>query len=340
MDFCISVADSDMAFPCAAGEAVLDAAERAGCAVPYSCRKGVCASCEGRLVAGEARSPVQGQVAGPAERALLCCLRRDTDLTIAPRRIEKRDPVARKTLDASVYRITQPAADVSILQLRLPAGVRAKFGAGQYLQVELPDGTRRNYSMANAPHESDSVQLHVRHVPGGRFSEGVLGRIAKGDRLRIELPFGEFTLREGSEKPAVLLATGTGFAPVKSIIEDAIKRRLERPLHLYWGARRAEDLYLAALVQKWHETGRVKFVPVLSEADQAWPGRRGFVHEAVLEDFGSLAGYDVYACGKPSMTSAARDTFVKTGLAEDDFFSDAFVQTCDAPAFVPVPASS
>jgi CDP-4-dehydro-6-deoxyglucose reductase len=124
-----------------------------------------------------------------------------------------------------------------------------------------------------------------------------------------------------------LLATGTGFAPVKSIVEDTHKRRLERPLHLYWGARRAEDLYLAALARKWHDSGRVKFVPVLSEADEAWAGRRGFVHEAVLEDFGSLAGYEVYACGNPSMTSAARDTFVKAGLPEDDFFSDAFVHT-------------
>ncbi|CAE6817631.1 Terephthalate 1,2-dioxygenase, reductase component 1 [Paraburkholderia aspalathi] len=327
MDFLISVADSDITFPCAAGETVLDAAERAGYAVPYSCRKGVCASCEGRLVAGEGCSTVQGAVAAPAERALLCCLSPDTDLTIAPRRIEKHDPIVRKTLEVSVYRITQPADDVSILQLRLPAGVRAKFGAGQYLQIELEDGTRRNYSMANAPHENDSVQLHVRHVPGGRFSEAVLGRLAKGDRLCIELPFGEFTLREGSNRPAVLLATGTGFAPVKSIVEDAIKRKLERPLHLYWGARRAEDLYLAPLAQKWHDSGRVKFVPVLSEADEAWTGRRGFVHEAVLEDFGSLEGYEVYACGNPSMTSAARDTFVKTGLPEDDFFSDAFVHT-------------
>ncbi|AIO30256.1 2Fe-2S iron-sulfur cluster binding domain protein [Burkholderia cenocepacia] len=327
MDFRISVADSDITFPCAAGETVLDATERAGYAIPYSCRKGVCASCEGHLVAGAGRSPVQGTLTAPNERVLLCCLRPDTDMTITPRRIERRDPVMRRTLELSVYRITQPAADVSIVQLRLPTGVRVKFGAGQYLQIELEDGTRRNYSMANAPHESDGVQLHVRHVPGGRFSEGVLGRLAKGDRLRVELPFGEFMLRDGSDRPAVLLATGTGFAPVKSIVEDAIKRRLERPLHLYWGARRAEDLYLASLAQKWHDSGRVRFVPVLSEADDAWSGRRGFVHEAVLDDFGSLAGYEVYACGNPSMTSAARERFVKAGLPEDDFFSDAFVHT-------------
>jgi CDP-4-dehydro-6-deoxyglucose reductase, E3 len=171
------------------------------------------------------------------------------------------------------------------------------------------------------------VQLHVRHVPGGRFSEGVLGRLTKGDKLRVELPFGEFMLREGSSKPAVLLSTGTGFAPVKSIVEDAIKRKIERPLHLYWGARRANDLYLAALAQEWHDGGRVKFVPVLSEADDTWTGRRGFVHEAVLEDFSSLAGYEVYACGNPIMTSAARDTFTKAGLPANDFFSDAFVHT-------------
>jgi CDP-4-dehydro-6-deoxyglucose reductase, E3 len=327
MDYRISVADSDITFPCAAGETVLDAAERAGYAVPYSCRKGVCATCEGHLVAGEGRSSVQGVLSSPSERVLLCCLRPGTDVTIAPRRIKKRDPVARKTLETSVYRITQPAADVSILQLRLPAGVRAKFGAGQYLQIELEDGTRRNYSMANAPHENDSVQLHVRHVPGGRFSEGMLSHLVKGDKLRIELPFGQFMLRDGSQSPAILLATGTGFAPVKSIIEDAIRRKLERPLHLYWGARRAEDLYLAALAQKWHDSGRVKFIPVLSEADDAWAGRRGFVHEAVLEDFDSLAGYEVYACGNPIMTSSAQDTFVKAGLPEDDFFSDAFVHT-------------
>jgi len=327
LDYRISIAQSDIAFPCAAGETLLDAAERAGYAVPYSCRKGVCATCEGGVVTGAGRSPVQGDVAGPAERVLLCCLRPSSDMTIEPRKIEKREPVQRKTLDASVYRVTQPASDVSVLQLRLPTGVRARFSAGQYLQIELEDGTRRNYSMANPPHESDNVQLHVRHVPGGKFSEGVLRGIDKGHKLRIELPFGEFTLRADSAKPAILLATGTGFAPLKSIVEDAIKRKLARPLYLYWGARGAADLYLAGLAQKWHDSGKLRFVPVLSEGDAAWSGRRGLVHEAVLEDFAALAGHEVYACGNPAMTSAAHDSFIKAGLPEADFFSDAFVHT-------------
>lgn len=327
MDYQISVAGSDVAFRCAAGETVLDAAERWGYSVPYSCRKGVCSTCEGGVVAGAARSSVQGAVKGPTERVLLCCLRPASDLTIVPRKIEKREPVVRKALDVSVYRVTQPAADVSVVQLRLPAGVRAKFRAGQYLQIELEDGSRRNYSMANPPHESDSVQLHVRHVPGGKFSEGVLRGLEKGQKLRVELPFGEFSLQDESTKPAILLATGTGFAPVKSIVEDAIKRKLERPLHVYWGARRQEDLYLFELAQKWHASGKLTFVPVLSEPHDDWTGRRGFVHETVLEDFSSLAGYQVYACGNPSMTTAAHETFVKTGLPDDDFFSDAFVHT-------------
>lgn len=330
VDYQISIAGNDIAFRCGENETVLDAAERAGYAVPYSCRKGVCSTCEGGVVAGAGRSTVQGGIQGPEERVLLCCLRPSSDLTIAPRQIEKRDPAARKTLDVAVYRVTQPAADVSVLQLRLPAGVRAKFRAGQFLQVELDDGSRRNYSMANPPHESDSVQLHVRHVPGGRFSEGVLRGLDKGHTLRVELPFGEFSLQETSAKPAILIATGTGFAPVKSIVEDAIKRKLERPLFLYWGARRLEDLYLFDLAGKWAKHGKVRFVPVLSEPHEGWSGRRGFVHETVLEDFGSLDGYQVYACGNPAMTHAARTTFMGAGLAEEDFFSDAFVHTDQA----------
>lgn len=327
MDYQISVAQSDVAFRCDAGETVLDAAERSGYAVPYSCRKGVCSTCEGAVVVGAGRSSVQGDVEGPAERVLLCCLRPSSDMTIGPRKIEKREPVVRKTLDMSVYRLTQPAADVSVLQLRMPAGVRVKFRAGQYLQIELEDGSRRNYSMANPPHESDSVQLHIRHVSGGKFSEGLLRRLEKGQKLRVELPFGEFSLQDESTKPAILIATGTGFAPVKSIVEDAIKHQLERPLYLYWGARCLEDLYLVELAQKWHASGKLTFVPVLSEPHESWSGRSGFVHETVLEDFGSLAGFQVYACGNPVMTSVAHETFVKAGLRDDDFFSDAFVHT-------------
>ncbi|WP_321795482.1 FAD-binding oxidoreductase [Caballeronia sp. J97] len=323
MTYRISVASSDIGFDCNDGESVLDAAERAGFALPYSCRKGVCSECQGGIV----------NTQGVTEKALMCCVRPGANMTIAPRKIEKRERIVRKKLDASVFRITQPAPDVTVLQLRLPIGVRAKFRAGQYLQIHLDDETVRNYSMANPPHQSDSVHLHVRHVPGGRFSEGVLKELAVGKKLRIELPYGEFFFRDESEKPVILVATGTGFAPVKSIVEDAIKRKLARPMKLYWGARRKEDLYLADLARKWHDDGHVAFIPTLSDPDDDWTGRTGLVHRAVLADHPSLAGHQVYACGNPAMTSAARDEFTRAGLPENEFFCDAFVQT-DAPEAV------
>lgn len=327
MTYQVSVAESDIAFDCNAGETVLDAAERAGYALPYSCRKGVCAACEGGLVAGRGTSIAQGALAAPAERVLFCCMRPSGDVTIRPRTIEKRAQVVRKKLDATVFRIAQPAPGVTVLQLRLPIGVRAKFRAGQYLQVHLDDDTCRNYSMANPPHHSDVVHLHVRHVPGGRFSEGVLRELAVGRKLRIELPYGEFFFRDDSTKPVILVATGTGFAPVKSIVEDAVKRKIERPLVVYWGARRQQDFYLAELAQKWHDAGLVRFVPVLSEPHDGWTGRTGLVHHAVLTDFPSLAAHQVYACGNPTMTRGAREDFIRAGLPKDEFFCDAFVQT-------------
>ncbi|SAL67988.1 CDP-6-deoxy-delta-3,4-glucoseen reductase [Caballeronia cordobensis] len=317
MSYQIKVAASDITFDCNDGESVLDAAERAGFALPYSCRKGVCSECQGGVVNAQ----------GITEKALLCCVRPSANVTIAPRKIEKRERVVRKKLDASVFRIAQAAPDVTVLQLRLPTGVRAKFRAGQYLQIHLDDETVRNYSMANPPHQSDSVHLHVRHVAGGRFSDGVLKELAVGRKLRIELPYGEFFFRDESAKPVILVATGTGFAPVKSIVEDAIKRKLARPMKLYWGARREQDLYLADLARKWHDEGHVEFIPVLSDPDGDWAGRTGFVHRAVLADHPSLAAHQVYACGNPSMTSAARDAFTSAGLPEDEFFCDAFVQT-------------
>ncbi|MGY6126760.1 FAD-binding oxidoreductase (plasmid) [Paraburkholderia strydomiana] len=319
MSYRIDVANSDISFPCEDGETVLEAAERAGFAVPYSCRKGVCSECAGDVFDSE----------GVPERALLCCLRPCADATIAPRKIEKRERIVRKKVDALVFRKTEVSADVTVLQLRLPTGVRAKFRAGQYLQIHLDDGTVRNYSMANPPHQSDSVHLHVRRVPGGRFSDGVLKELAIGGKLRIELPYGEFFFRENSEKPVIFVATGTGFAPVKSIVEDAIRRQLGRPLKLYWGTRHRRDLYLADLAEKWQEEGRVEFIPILSNPHDGWTGRSGLVHLAVLEDHPSLASHQVYACGNPAMTATARESFIQAGLPAEEFFCDAFFSTSE-----------
>ena len=223
---------------------MLDAAERAGYSLPYSCRKGICSTCEAELRDGRLRR-ARSRSTAPASEVLLCQAKPQTDIVIHPKRIDRHDPTARKKITARVYRVTRPADDVFTLMLRFPAGIRARFKAGQYLRVQMPDGDTRNFSMANAPRESDGVQLHIRHIPGGQFSEGVLARLHKGDKLKVEIPFGEFYLRTGTEKPMVCLATGTGFAPIKSIIEDLIARGNTRPVRLYWGGRRRQDLYMA-----------------------------------------------------------------------------------------------
>jgi NAD(P)H-flavin reductase/ferredoxin len=329
MTWQIRIAHADISFPCAADETVLDAAERAGFALPYSCRKGVCNTCEGDLVAGQVRVAGRGVVQGKAAGVLLCQARPRSDLEIGPQRIERREPLARKTLKASVIRLTRPIADVAILNLRFPIGVRAKFRAGQYAQIFLPAGDRRNFSMANPPQANDGLELHIRHVPGGRFSEQVLATLKVGDKLDLELPYGDFFLRDGLQSPIILVATGTGFAPIKSIVEDALKRGNQRPMKLYWGARKHEDLYLADLPQKWSERAPwFSFVPVLSEPDGAWPGRAGLVHQAVMADHPNLSSVEVYACGNPLMIAAARYGFIhECGLPEQRFYSDAFVQS-------------
>jgi NAD(P)H-flavin reductase/ferredoxin len=333
MTFDIRIVGSDIAFPCGPGETVLDAAERAGYSIPYSCRKGVCSTCAGLLSAGDAAIGHQ-QVRGPREDVLLCRAKPLSDLTIEPKRIERRNPLARKRLNARVFRLYRPAPDVIILHLRFPAGTRAKFRAGQYLRVIMADGDSRNFSMANPPHESDGAQLHIRHVPGGRFSETVLVSLMPGDKIDVELPFGEFFLREGAEKPIILVATGTGFAPIKSIVEDMVRRGIRRPTRLYWGARGKTEIYLPALLAAWSaHADWLKIVAVLSEPAAGWQGRRGLVHCKVLEDLPDLSLHQVYACGNPSMIDAARRDFARIGrLPQTEFYADPFVPSGDNEA--------
>jgi len=325
MTFEVRVAGQAIAFDCAADETILDAAERAGYALPYSCRKGICCTCEASLVAG--RMQVHSRwITGRSDAVLMCQARPCSDVEIAPKRIEKRAPSSRKTLTATVFRMARPTPEVYVLTLRFANGVRVKFQAGQYLQVLLPDGDRRNFSLANAPHENDGVELHIRHLPSGRFSARMLQTLEVGDKLTVELPFGEFFLREG-ERPAIFLATGTGFAPIKSIFEGALRRGDRRPLRLYWGGRTLPDLYMAERVAKWADRAPwFSFVSVLSRPGGDWTGRTGRVHRAVLEDNPDMSNVEVYACGNPLMIAAARKDFAtEGGLPAARFYADAFV---------------
>jgi len=333
MTFTVSVAGTDYRFPCEPNESVLDAAQRAGLEIPYSCRKGVCGTCKGRLLSGEARA-FAGDALGPAERAeglvLFCNTRPRSDLVIKPRSISKADPFARKTVSARVFRLERLADDVMLVHLRFPAGIRVRFKAGQHLNLILDNGERRDFSMANPPRESDGAQLHIRHVPGGAFTDYVFSVLKRGDHLKLEIPFGDFTLRE-SDKPILFVAGSTGFAPIKSIIEDALIKGIDREITLYWGARLRPGLY-SDLPEKWRAAHRqFKYVPVLSDVEE--PGiRHGLVHQAVLADHPRLAPFQAYVCGVPAMTTAARRDFLAAGLPEDEFFCDAFTTKADVAA--------
>jgi CDP-4-dehydro-6-deoxyglucose reductase/3-phenylpropionate/trans-cinnamate dioxygenase ferredoxin reductase subunit len=328
MTFTVRVVRSEIAFPCEPREFVLDAAERAGYSMPSSCRKGVCNTCEAGLLAGAVEQRGHGRRTERDSTALMCSAQPRTDLTIRPRRFERINIFRRKTITAKVFRLVRPIPNVTILILRFPIGLRAPFKAGQYLQVVMDDGDRRNFSMANSARNNDSAELHIRHVPGGRFSMNILSKLSVGDSLRAEVPFGDFYLR-ASNRSAILVATGTGFAPIKSIVETAIHTGQCRPMHLYWSARTRDDMYLADLPARWAQRlPWFSFTPVLSEPPRSWAGRTGLVHNAVREDHADLSTADVYACGNPLMvTDAQRDFINSHTLPAAQFFADAFVES-------------
>jgi NAD(P)H-flavin reductase/ferredoxin len=336
MAFTVSVRGKDIKFPCEPNETILDAVQRAGYEVPFSCRKGVCGSCKGQIVSGEVRAYAGDALSKQeqAERQVLYCQTRPrSDLEIAPKMIEKADPFARKKLKARVFRLKQLADDVMLVHLRYPAGERVRFKAGQYVSILWGDGRNRDFSMANPPRESDGVQLHVRLVKDGAFTEHVFQTMKVGDQLDVEVPFGSFTLRE-SDKPILFVAGGTGFAPIHAIIEDMAINGIQRDMTLYWGARQRSGLY-SDMPERWARSNpRFRYIPVLSDVPEEG-FRSGFVHQAVLEDHPSLADFQAYVCGVPALCRAARKDFRAAGLPVREFFIDTFTTQADVAAARP-----
>jgi CDP-4-dehydro-6-deoxyglucose reductase, E3 len=260
-------------------------------------------------------------------QALMCCATALEDVEIEVDVPSLEAEAALRRFTGRIEAMDRLADDLMRLRIALPGGERIAFAAGQYLNIVLPGGQRRAFSFANPPHDNALIELHVRRIPGGLFTTQVFTTLKPGDTLDFEGPLGRFTLRE-SERPILFVAGATGFAPVKSIVEDAFHRGIQRPMQLYWGAREAKDLYLRELAEQWQrEHPNFRFVPVLSNLapDDPWPGRRGFVHQALLADHPDLAGYEVYACGSLQMVEAAVPAFIAQGLGEQFCFSDAFV---------------
>jgi CDP-4-dehydro-6-deoxyglucose reductase, E3 len=337
----VTVQPSGQSFAVDEGESVLTAALRQGVMLPYGCKNGACGSCKGKIVSGAVDyGHYHARVLTDEERAhgkaLFCQAKPLGELVIECRTIGAAKDIAVRLLPCRVQQLTRVADDVIIVQLKLPANERLQFLAGQYIDFLLKGGERRSFSMANPPHADELIELHIRHVPGGNFTDHVFGKMKARDILRFEGPLGSFFLREDSTKPIVFVASGTGFAPIKSIIESALHRKVERPMVLYWGCRRPKDLYLNALAESWAlEQPDFRYVPVVSEAApaDAWSGRSGFVHRAVMQDFPDLSGHQVYACGVPVMVDSARKDFItQCQLPEDEFYADSFTTAADLAA--------
>jgi len=345
MSFTITLKPAQRSFKVEADEAILAAAIRQGVGLPYGCRDGACGSCKSRLLEGRVvHSEHQIKALSAAEEdaglILTCCAQPQTDCLVEARSVPGAGEFPVLKLPTRVMRIDRPSADVTVLRLQLPANQNLQYRAGQYIEFILPGlqgtGVRRSYSMANAPANLGSppaIELHIRHMPGGQFTDHVFGVMKEKDILRLEGPFGSFFLREESNKPIVLLASGTGFAPVKALIEQMQIKRITRPAVLYWGCRRKADLYQHDwCLQATAEMPQLRFVPVLSDAqpEDTWTGRTGLVHQAVMQDFPDLSAHQVYACGAPLMVAAAeRDFVAQCGLPADEFYADAFTSEAD-----------
>jgi len=338
MSFKVSVPTTGHEFVTEDNESILEAALRQGVGLPYGCRNGACGKCAADLISGAvdySDKVLRGSaaIAHEAGKAILCQACATSDLKINVREIMSSQDLEIKILPCRVERKELLTHDIMKIELKLPETERLQFLAGQYLEFILKDGKRRAFSIANAPHDDGNIELHIRHVPDGQFGDYVFDGLEEKTLLRIEGPFGNYFLREDSGRPIILVGGGTGFAPLKGMLEHAFHVGFKAPIHLFCGVRALRDLYMEDLVQQWIKThNNLQYTAVLSApvAEDDWQGKTGFVHDAIVEAYPDLSGYDVYLSGPPLMVKAGMDAFYKHGLPEDQIFSDSFEYSDDA----------
>jgi len=341
MSFNITVQPCGRAFTATSDETLLAAGLRQGIGLPYGCKDGACGSCKCKKISGDVTHGTHQDKALSAEEeangfVLTCCASAHSDVVLESRQVVEEGAFPIKKMPVRVISLEKKSHDVMLVKLQLPANDVMKFHAGQYIDFLLRDGDRRSYSMANAPHTlvegSPAIELHIRHMPGGKFTDHVFGAMKEKEIQRIEGPQGSFFLREDADKPLVFLASGTGFAPIKAILEHMQHKGITRPVTLYWGGRRPADLYMHEWVQaQLSAMPQLRYVPVVSDAlpEDHWTGRTGFVHAAVLQDIHDLSGHQVYACGAPIVVDSARAAYTQAGLPADEFFADSFTSAAD-----------
>lgn len=342
--FTVKIISSGATFTVNEGETVLTAALRQGVMLPYSCKNGTCGSCKGRLESGDVHYPFHPPLALTREdiadgAALLCQAEPTEDLIVHVREIEAVRDIQVRKMPVRVTEKTLLAPDVMRLKIKLPAAQRLQFLAGQYVDILLSEGKRRAFSIASPPQIEDEIELHIRHVEGGGFTGWVFDELKERDILRIEGPLGTFFIRHDSEeRPMILMAGGTGFAPLKSMIEDLLLHNDQRPLHLFWGVRNRAELYLYEQARQWAEQNdHIQFSTALAERDGNDDGQdsfHGFVHQAVLQQYEDLSGFDIYMSGPPAMIDAGRAAFLENGADKRRIFFDSFEFGLDVPVRV------
>lgn len=332
MAYQVTVRPSGHTFSVAEQESVLEAALRQGIILPYGCRNGACGSCMGIVLEGQVSyeggpPPALAVADAAANRALFCQARPGSDLAIEVREVDAARDIEIKTLPCRVDKLEHLAHDVIRVYLKLPSTERLQFLAGQYIDVLIKDHEPRAFSIANAPHDDEFVELQIRYVEGGLFTDRVFHHMEDKALLRIRGPLGTFFLREDTDRPVILIGGGTGFAPLNGILEHAFETGIDRPIHLFWGVRARRDLYLDELPARWTQIhANFQYTPVLSQplTEDGWNGETGLVTDSVLAHYPDLSGHDVYMSGPPIMVESGYSLFQQHGLDTSRFFSDAF----------------
>ena len=329
MSFSVRTQPSGHSFSVNTDESILDAALRQGYSFPFGCRGGACGACKATIISGTVYYPDEDEISALDQlndnEALLCKAVASSDTVIEVNDIPELAAIKSQKVPAKIKEMNKMTDDVIQLFLKLPDDCSLNFLAGQYIDIVLADGGHRSFSLANMPQNNGQLELHIRHIDGGKFTDSVFNELKSRDLLRIEGPLGSFFLREDSDTDLIFVAGGTGFAPIKSIIEHLIAQKSQRNIYLYWGARETAGLYQNELAQSWADQhDNINYIPVLSDQEDDWGGARGLVHQQVIANHGDFANCSAYVCGAPAMVKTAHQDFIQKGLAEDQFFSDAF----------------
>ena len=327
MTFTVSVAADRV--ECRPDQPILDAFLRGSVWMPNSCNQGTCGTCKLRVVSGSVdhgRSPENTLTRAEREQGFaLACQATPCGDTV----VERLDTAPAGTVHAlrdlvgTVSAIEDVARDTRRVLVTLDSPL--DFSAGQYVELRVP-GTdhRRQYSMANTPGESKQLEFHIRRQPGGVATDGwVFGTLSVGERVEMAGPLGDFRLDPEDAGPMILLGGGTGLAPLKSMVRQALTSAPDRAIHLYHGVREESDLYDVDLFQEWERAHPgFRYVPCLS--DQSWSGRSGYVTDAFVEDFDTCRGYSGYLCGPPAMVDAGVKAFKRRRMAPRRIFREKF----------------